>query len=348
MREQWKTNSTVRIRGRLYRIQEQLGRWHRPRYLAIESGSQRRCLILRLRHDEVSRQHLRVLRRVGHRHGLPGILDIHRDSDQLLIVTTYQPGVDLQQYLDLAKQHRVIAPSAYESVRLIRGLAHGLCHLHRHTQLIHGDLKPANIIITRKPAHLFMIDFGSAWQIEQTTVRHPGDGFELVYTAPEHIQSSSDGDFQRVDGRADQFSVMVILYQLLTGVVPFDGLGGQAGLPQFAKHADLSLIPASDLSTTVQQLPKSIRKQLDRVISTGLALDPTDRFLTTSSWVDELESQFLKIRFLQTSNDPGRWQQWVDKVAQVFTRLPACRWCGSAGFDLISHDRVAHGEIDHE
>ena len=55
------------------------------------------------------------------------------------------------------------APVAPEIIRLIRGLAHGLAHYHRRANLVHGDISPANIIITSGTKQLVLIDFGSAW-----------------------------------------------------------------------------------------------------------------------------------------------------------------------------------------
>ena len=108
-------------------------------------------------------------------------------------------------------------------MRLLKGVAHALRHLHHRKNIIHGDVKPANLILTKRTS-LVLIDYGSAWPGERTTQRGGGDGFSPAYAAPELVRGNA-----AVDWRADQFSVGVILYELLTGKLPFGGLGGSVG-----------------------------------------------------------------------------------------------------------------------
>src|SRR5207247_711917 len=93
-------------------------------------------------------------------------------------------------------------PSAHEGFRILRGLAHCVSQLHNHTNCVHGDVKPENIILARHPERAVLIDFGSAWTAERTARRVAGDGHTEPYAAPEQHR----GDVA-VDFRADQFAV---------------------------------------------------------------------------------------------------------------------------------------------
>lgn len=73
-----------------------------------------------------------------------------------------------------------------------------------------------------------LVDFGSAWPIERTARRELGDGFHASYAAPE-LQGATGV----IDGRADQFSASVVLYEMLTGQLPYQW-GGKAGRPEFS------------------------------------------------------------------------------------------------------------------
>lgn len=301
---------SIWIKGRRYTIIEELGFRHRPRVLVFDCGSRCRRLLMRLPHDAATDQHLRVLRRLPRRDAVPQIIDSQIQGNECLVVLSWTEGIDLAKYFQSVKRGAVVAPSAYESVRLVRGLVHGLLQLHQHAQLIHGDLKPENLILTRKPSLLAMIDYGSAWPVERTAFRHQGDGSSLLYTAPELL-----GDGHTGDARSDQFSVSVVLSQLLTGVVPFNGLGGQAGLKRFRRHFDSAPIPPSQISTVMGRLPKPLARELDRVVLRGLQLDPKARYPTTSAWLDAIETVFLKLKLRRMQSDPSCWRRIVDWLA---------------------------------
>lgn len=312
---------SIWIKCRRYTILEQLGVRHRPRYLVFDHGSGCRRLLMRLPHNAPTRQHLRALRRLPQSNSVPHIIDTQIQGDEQLVVLSWVDGLDLNQYLQQVRQGRVVAPCVFESVRLIRGLLHGLLQMHHHAQLIHGDLKPANLILTRKPSFLAMIDYGSAWQAERSAFRHEGDGCERLYTAPELLEKSHVGDF-----RCDQFSVSVILYQLLTGVVPFDGLGGQAGLKRFQKDFDNKSSLPSCHSPAMRRLPQALRRELDQVVATGLRFDPDERYPTPSAWLDSIEAVFLKLKLRQQESDPSRWHRVVDWLAGLVpTPREACK-----------------------
>ena len=295
----------IRIRGQTYLILQRLAPPPRERFLVCDPAAGNRLrLLLLLPNDDSTAQHLNVLRNLQSRQ-LPEIVNHDRREDQTRIVLSWTQGIDLGQYFERIEQNKVQPPTPFHAFRLLRGIGHGLTSLHKHARIIHGDLKPANLVISRKPSHLSLIDFGSAWPIEETTVRKPGDGVSPNYAAPEQQIAGA-----RVDERADQFAASVILYQLLTLKVPYEGLGGRAGTPEHFDKDNLA-VPPSACPRHTRFLPRALWRQIDEVVLQGLAFDPGQRFATSTQWLDALESVFLQLQLRESNIEQtsGLWQR---------------------------------------
>ncbi len=305
--------SELRFNGRrLMRIRE-LGNCRRKRTLVYDPAAKLLRLLVQLPPCEASHHHVSVLRRLPQFGSLPRILDVEQRGHECHLLLQWIHGIDLGDYLSRVREQKVARPCPYEAIRIIRGLSHGLLQLHQYAQLIHADIKPENLLISRKPCHLSLIDFGSAWQIEAGYPGHPGDGISPVYTAPElHEQVG------RIDVRSDQFSVGVVLYELLTGQVPFDGLGGQAGKLSYAGEFAGGPGTPSKLNPELQQLPRSLRSRIDSLVLHMLKFDPDKRFPTTSALVSELDRLTQSIRYAcdQTVTERSLWARLLDKLTE--------------------------------
>lgn len=302
----------MRIRGRRYAILDELGNQGRSRLLLEDYATRQLCVALLLPHDSSTAQHIQVLRRLPRSDELPQILEYERKPEHTIIVLTWVKGMALSDYLHRVQAGRVVAPTVYESVRLVRGLAHALNRLNKYAQVVHADLKPQNLILTRHPSRLVMIDFGSAWPIEQTLFRSEGDGLSPVYAAPELQQGTL-----ALATLADQFSVTLILYQLLTGEVPYSGLGGQAGRPGYVDEFRDSLIPVNELSESVRELPQSLLRPLEKFLATGLQLESAKRYGSSSAWLDAIEDIHLNLKI--NSQSRGRSVRAWERLLNVLT-----------------------------
>ena len=295
---------TVRISGRSYPVVDRvsaLGRtW--PVLEITATGSRRQLKVfdrlagprgsLRglflLPKSEASRQHIEVLRRVSATNSqLPTILECRCERQWIVLVVTWVHGSTLREYLEAVRTGRRPATSPVESVRLIRGLAHGLAQLHRHRQIIHGDLRPENLILATRPTRLVLIDFGSAWMAEAAARRNHGDGFVPAYAAPE-LQCESAGSV--CDFRSDQFATAVMLFELLTGQLPYGGVGGQVLRLVDEPTARQRLIPPSQLSPDQRRIPGPVWDAIDAHVIRGLSPVPDGRFATPTAWLDSLDS----------------------------------------------------------
>ena len=151
--------------------------------------------------------------------------------------------------------------------------------------IVHRDIKPANIMVTKSGA-VKLLDFGIA-QVEHLSVgesettgtlaislTRPGTVVgTTAYMSPEQAQA------KEVDQRSDIFSLGIVLYQMLTGALPFQASS------ELALMHDIVYTPAQPVSRTREDLPLA----LDRVLSTAMAKDPAQRYPSMEGFLADLK-----------------------------------------------------------
>jgi len=190
------------------------------------------------------------------------------------IVLEFVSGSDLA---DLLHQRRRLSPD--EALPFLDDMARALDYAHGEG-IVHRDIKPSNILLDPLDApeghrthRAVLADFGIAKLSSATQLTATHVIGTLDYIAPEQIQDSAD-----VDGRADVYSVGVLLYQLLTGERPF------------SKHNPVALMlahlqqPPPDPRERVPGIPDSVA---DCVLK-AMDKDPDQRHRTVGEMVDEL------------------------------------------------------------
>ena len=158
---------------------------------------------------------------------------------------------------------------------VVRKLAQALQEAHDHG-IVHRDLKPANIMVDKRNEPIIM-DFGLARQLQrEEKVRITQSGMLIgtpAYMSPEQIEGEPD----KVGPASDQFSLGVILYELLTGRLPFRG--------------SLSAVIAQILTKETAR-PSQLRPDLDLRIEAVclkmMAKDPANRFASLAAVAEEL------------------------------------------------------------
>lgn len=301
------------IRRRKYYLLQPIGSPHRQRYLAFDplAGPGGSYFQVQLwPKDAASEQFLRVARRLKD-DTFPRIVEWSSQENETACVLTWAEGVSLADYFSHLRDGRRPPVDPGQATRLVWGLANGVSRLNQELRISHGDIQPANVVITSHPSRLLLIDFGSAHIAERGRQRVDGDGSHPAYSAPE-----SHDRLTPVGFAADQFSVSVLFYELLTQKIPYAGLGGKAGRPEYRKKADRELIPPSALSPACRGLPQSLRQRLDDVVLRGLAIEPTARF-DRHTWLQELfETQ---ARFRLTPELPAV-EDFLTRVIHWFVR----------------------------
>lgn len=307
----------VEVRGRGYWLLQRLSVQGRKRYLAIEDKRSRApqpVVLFILPRSTAAQQHLRILHDFSTANDqVPTIIDFDVQIDRSVVVLKWVSGPTLAEeirYTNDGKERRMSAIVAFQR---IRGLVHFLRSLHRFRRIVHGDIKPANIVVSSYPGRFVLFDFGSAWHMHATAWRDPGDGISPLYAAPE-LQSGENF----VDSRSDQFSVSVILYQLLTFQIPYGGMGGKVGRPQYRAAQAPQLIPPSRLSHERQKIPRQVWQGLDRVTLRGLALDPGERYPTPEAWVNDFNEVYLDA---QRPRALSPFADWMTGVVGHLARL---------------------------
>lgn len=292
---QYPVMDRVQVRRRTYLLLDRLSTSARERYLAFDphAGPQGRPVaILVLPRSASSRQHLEVLQRLGDSNdSLPTILDFDVRPRGTVVVLKWVSGPTLEHYLNHMKAGNRPRISPIIAFQRIRALAHGLSRRHRNQQIVHGDIKPQNLIVSTDPGRFMLIDYGSAWCVERTAARNIGDGANAVYAAPELQNGQAFVDF-----RCDQFSMSVILFQLITFQIPYEELGGKAGRPEFLPGMAKRLQPPGELSPHRSLIPNIVWRGINRIVARGLALNPNDRYPTPEAWLDDLDAVYLDVQ----------------------------------------------------
>lgn len=198
------------------------------------------------------------------------IYDVLEAEDFAYIFMEYVHGASLDQML-----HKKAVPSSTVLPHLLRQVSDALDYAHRKG-IVHRDIKPANIIVSEDSPHpegfAKIADFGVAKFISQEMTHGETMIGTPNYMSPEQIQGLM------VDGRSDQFSLAVVVYELLTGEKPFHA----ESLPPL-----FYLICKQD-SQPVQQLNPTLSETVGKVLSRALAKDPAERFSTCGDFIGAL------------------------------------------------------------
>jgi serine/threonine protein kinase len=156
------------------------------------------------------------------------------------------------------------------ALTLLRQTATGLDYAHKKG-IVHRDIKPANILIHER-THAKITDFGVAKIMSQQMTQSGVMMGTPNYMSPEQVQGHS------VDGRADQFSLAVIAYEILTGEKPF--LADQLPALLFRIVREDPVAP--------QRLNPTVGPQVEMVLKKALSKSANDRYATCLEFVDAL------------------------------------------------------------
>jgi serine/threonine protein kinase len=244
----------------------------------------------------------RIIASLNH-HNIITIYDIGVIGERHYLSMEYVEGGNLEDKI----LEGMKPAAALELVEVIGGC---LDFLHKK-DIIHRDIKPANILFHEDGTPI-LTDFGVAKQ-EATDSRLTKDGIALgspYYISPEQAESKP------VDGRADIYSLGIILYEMLTGKKPFQG------------DSDIQII-ISHLSEPVPSLPEEL-EQYQELVDRMIAKNPDDRFSTA-------EEMLLYIRsFRQSGCQSARKRSSADFADE--TRTYSTSRLGNAFRQMTGND----------
>jgi serine/threonine protein kinase len=222
-----------------------------------------------------------IVGRLDHPNIVP-VYDYDVDNQQPYLVMKYVEGQTL-------KEHTQNEPLSLQEIRhVMRSICDALTYAHDQN-VLHRDIKPSNIMIANDGT-VYITDFGLA------RMAHQGESTLSVdtmlgtphYISPEQAQSG------QVDARTDIYALGVILYELMTGRLPFTGDSAFAII-----HQQIFAAPPSP-----SLLNPEIHPAVEAVLLKALSKDPVDRYVTANDFYDAFDEALIKSKMV--SLEPSR------------------------------------------
>jgi serine/threonine protein kinase/Tfp pilus assembly protein PilF len=287
------------IRGTLlagrYEIIEKLGTGGMGTVYRVEDAKIKEEVALKLLKPDISvdkkiierfRNELKLARKIRHK-TVCQMFDLGEDKGKHYITMEYVPGEDLKSFI-----RRAAPLNTTRALSIARQICEGLAEAHS-LGVVHRDLKPSNIMIDRE-GNTRIMDFGIARSMTASGLTEEG----IIIGTPEYMPPEQ-AEARDVDQRSDIYSLGIILYEMVTGQVPFSG--------------DTPLSVAMKQKTEIPKDPKIINPQISedfkRIICKCLEKEKEDRWQNVEELLDELQ----KIEGLPS--EEARKTAWKTSIA---------------------------------
>lgn len=218
------------------------------------------------------RNELKLARKIRHKN-VCQMYDLNKENEKYYITMEYVPGEDLKSFIRRSRQLSING-----AISIARQVCEGLAEAHKHG-VIHRDLKPSNIMIDRD-GNVRIMDFGIARSLKSKGITGAG----IMIGTPEYL-SPEQADGEDVDRRSDIYSLGVILYEILSGQLPFKG---DTPLSLAVKHR---IEKPKNPRTINPQIPE----KLGRIILKCLEKNRDDRYQTAEKLLTDLKDIDVRI-----------------------------------------------------
>lgn len=213
------------------------------------------------------RNELKFARKITHRN-VCRMHDLNKEEETYYITMEYISGEDLGSLLNRIGQFTV-----GKSILIAKQACEGLAEAYR-LGIVHRDLKPQNIMIDRE-GNAHILDFGIARAFKTRKITDAG----MIIGTPDYM-SPEQADGEEVDGRTDIYSLGVVLYEMLTGKVPFEG---ETPLSIALKHK-------SEEPRDPREINSQIPAEVSHVILKCMEKDKERRYQTADELLSELNN----------------------------------------------------------
>ncbi|RHW52783.1 Stk1 family PASTA domain-containing Ser/Thr kinase [Lactobacillus bombicola] len=206
------------------------------------------------------------------------VLDVGTDYGLPYMVMEYVDGPDLKDYI------RKNTPlDLHDVIRIMDQILSAMTLAHKHN-VIHRDLKPQNILMDKR-GNIKIADFGIAVALNQNSVTQTNSAVGSVhYMSPEQTRGGL------VTKQSDIYSLGIILYELITGSVPFNGDSAVA----------IALKHAQEPIPSIKEKDEKVPQSLENVVLRATAKDPRLRYASAYEMQVDLDTSLEK----QRANEP--------------------------------------------
>lgn len=196
------------------------------------------------------------------------VYDVGDDGDLHYIVMEYVQGKTLKQYI---QEFAPISPA--RSVHIMRQLTSAIADAHEN-HIIHRDIKPQNILMDGE-GNVKIADFGIAITLSATSFTQTNSVLGTVhYLSPEQARGGT------ATNRSDIYALGIVLYELLTGELPFSG---ESAVSIALKHLQSE-------TPSIRAFDATIPQSLENVVLKATAKDPAHRYATVEAMQADLET----------------------------------------------------------
>ena len=259
-----------------YQVIEELGTGGMGRVYKVYDAEVEDKVALKLLNPDIAsdeetitrfRNELKLARRIAHKN-VCRMYDLGQQEGDYYITMEYVAGENLKSFIRRSGQLTVD-----KTIGIAAEICAGLAEAHR-LGVVHRDLKPQNIMIDQEGAVRIM-DFGIARSLKAKSLTRPGVLIGTPeYMSPEQVEGGA------ADQRSDIYAVGIILYEMLTGRVPF---AGDTPIAIALKHK-------TESPPNPRELNARIPEALSRLVLRCLEKDPAKRFESPENLLSELEA----------------------------------------------------------